>query len=134
MIFKDIISGTDFFNLVRYYKTHINTEYDNFPKEPAVYFLFDKYGRLIYIGETENIHNRTKYHFSKSETNLTIKNEVCFIYYVLTKTKINSKIIEASLLYDYECIYNHKPRANNIRELKPLQRIKRIDLYERKIA
>lgn len=45
-----------------------NFEFNNIPKEPGIYRIYDKYNRLLYIGKTSNLRTRIISHF-KGTTN-----------------------------------------------------------------
>lgn len=69
------------------------------PKEPGVYFFYDKTGKVIYIGKALNLKNRVKTHFRQPnyKDNIFIKN-VEKIGYIPLSSEVEALILESQLI------------------------------------
>lgn len=72
-----------------------------------VYKFLDETGRIIYIGKTDNIHNRMKQHFSKNgHLSSECYESVVAVFYAAVPTKCDADILETFLINKYSPKYN----------------------------
>lgn len=80
-----------------------------FPKEPGVYLMKDKSGRIIYVGKALNLRVRVRQYFAGHDSRyhvLFLMKHVCDVDYLQTHTESEALLLENSL------IKKHKPRYN----------------------
>lgn len=77
------------------------------PKEPGVYFFYNKKGKVLYIGKASNLKERVKTHFSQPnyKDNLFI-NEVEKIGYIPLSSEIEALILESQLIKKLQPRFN----------------------------
>lgn len=72
-----------------------------------VYKFLDETGNIIYIGKTDNIHNRMKQHFSKNgHLPSECYESVVTVFYAAVPTKCDADILETFLINKYSPKYN----------------------------
>lgn len=77
------------------------------PKEPGIYFFYNKSGKILYIGKAINLRNRVKSHFTKSNyrDNFFIK-ETEEISYIPLSSEVEALILESQLIKKKEPKFN----------------------------
>ncbi len=81
----------------------------NLPEECGVYYFFNEYGKIVYIGKSINIKKRVIQHFSKTTRKAeNLQKQVHSISYELTGSELVSLLLES-----YE-IKKHQPPINKI--------------------
>jgi len=79
------------------------------PKQPGVYFYFDKNGKIIYIGKAKVLKNRVKSYFTGTPDSPKTARLVARIWdleTLVTRTEVEALLTEANL------IKQHRPRFN----------------------
>jgi len=79
------------------------------PKQPGVYFYFDKNGKIIYIGKAKVLRNRVKSYFTGTPDSPKTARLVARIWdlqTLVTRTEVEALLTEANL------IKQHRPRFN----------------------
>lgn len=72
-----------------------------------VYKFIDETGTIIYIGKTDNIHNRMRQHFSKNgHLSTECYESVVSVFYAAVPTKCDADILETFLINKYSPKYN----------------------------
>lgn len=88
---------------------------DELPTKVGVYYIYNKEGKIIFIGRNKNIRKRVNQHFtSESKTDLYIQKQVFKVMYELTGTDLIAQLKE------YQEIKENKPSLNGKRILNPL--------------
>jgi excinuclease ABC subunit C len=83
--------------------------YQNLPAKPGVYLFKDKAGNVLYVGKALNLRNRVKnYYRQKLLNNRTINllNESKKVDYIPTSSEIESLLLEARLVKQYQPKFN----------------------------
>ena len=83
----------------------------NAPVSPGVYIMKDRHGRVIYVGKANNIRNRVKAYFSKTDSRFMIPflvSQVHDVEFIITETEKEALILENNLIKE------HRPRYNVI--------------------
>lgn len=77
------------------------------PIEPGVYFFYDKKGKLLYIGKSNNLEERVKNHFNQPtyRDNFFIK-EVNKVGYIPLSSEVEALILESQLIKKKEPKFN----------------------------
>lgn len=82
----------------------------NLPRQPGVYLMKDKQGRIIYIGKAKNLKNRVSSYFQKrgaaDAKTAAMMAKVADVDLLVTDSEIEALILEANLVKE------HKPRYN----------------------
>ncbi len=78
------------------------------PTKPGSYQMKDKDGQIIYVGKAKNLKNRLKNYFLSPVTGKTklLVNEIVDFDYIVTKTELESLILEITLIKKYNPKYN----------------------------
>ncbi|MCA9668361.1 MAG: excinuclease ABC subunit UvrC [Myxococcales bacterium] len=83
---------------------------DRLPREPGVYLLKDKKGRIIYVGKAKSLHARVRSYFTRSgDTRFFVPALAGLLGDVETIVTRNEK---EALLLENNLIKKHKPRFN----------------------
>lgn len=80
------------------------------PNLPGCYLMKDKFNNIIYVGKAKNLSNRLKSYFTGShnlKTTLLVSNIFDFEF-VVTKTELESLILELNLIKEHDPKYNIK--------------------------
>ncbi|WP_018247950.1 excinuclease ABC subunit UvrC [Orenia marismortui] len=82
----------------------------NLPKEPGVYLMKNKRGKIIYVGKAKSLRSRVGSYFQSSKhqrfkTKVLVENIVDFDY-IITDTEVEALILENNLIKKYHPKYN----------------------------
>ena len=83
----------------------------NAPASPGVYLMKDRDGKVIYVGKANNLRNRIKSYFSRTDSRFMIPflvSKVHDVDFIVTKTEKEALILENNLIKE------HRPRYNVI--------------------
>ena len=83
----------------------------NSPTSPGVYLMKDKDGKVIYVGKANNLRNRIKAYFSRTDSRFMIPfliSKVHDVDFIVTKTEKEALILENNIIKE------HRPRYNVI--------------------
>ncbi len=83
----------------------------NAPASPGVYLMKDRDGKVIYVGKANNLRNRVKAYFSRTDSRFMIPFLVSKVHdldFIVTKTEKEALILENNLIKE------HRPRYNVI--------------------
>ncbi|MDD3178291.1 MAG: excinuclease ABC subunit UvrC [Candidatus ainarchaeum sp.] len=87
----------------------------NISQKPGCYIFKNKDNKIIYIGKAKNLKKRISSYFSKSKknikTSLLVEN-IYFLDYIVTKTEIESLILENNLINKYKPKFNIELKDN----------------------
>lgn len=81
----------------------------NIPDLPGVYKMLDDSGRIIYIGKSKSLRNRTRSYFTGSHKWAKIEKMVTLIYdieYEIADTHLEARLRECRLIKDLQPIFN----------------------------
>ena len=78
------------------------------PNKPGSYQMYNKDGLIIYVGKAKNLKNRLKSYFTGNQTGKTrlLVEEIEEFKYIVTKTELESLILEITLIKKYDPKYN----------------------------
>ena len=78
------------------------------PTKPGSYQMKNKDGVIIYVGKAKNLKNRLKSYFTGRVTGKTKKlvSEIATFEYIVTKSELESLILEITLIKKYNPKYN----------------------------
>lgn len=82
---------------------------DHIPSSPGCYIFYDDKGKVIYVGKANNLKNRIRSYFQKTDTRYHVRfliSKTQKIDYVVTNTEREALLLENTL------IKQHKPRYN----------------------
>jgi len=87
---------------------NIKTKLNNLPNLPGCYLMKDKDDTIIYVGKAKNLKNRVSSYFTGSHNAKTtmLVSEIVDLDYIITKSELESFILEINL------IKNHLPKYN----------------------
>ena len=83
----------------------------NAPASPGVYLMKDRDGKVIYVGKANNLRNRVKAYFSRTDSRFMtpfLVSKVHDLDFIVTKTEKEALILENNLIKE------HRPRYNVI--------------------
>ena len=83
----------------------------NAPASPGVYLMKDRDGNVIYVGKANNLRNRIKAYFSRTDSRFMIPflvSKVHDVDFIITNTEKEALILENNLIKE------HRPRYNVI--------------------
>ena len=78
------------------------------PDKPGSYQMYDKAGRIIYVGKAKNLKNRVRSYFvgaHNDKTTALVSNIEDFTY-ITTKNETEAFLLEISLIKEHEPFYN----------------------------
>ena len=82
-------------------------KYENLPEKTGVYYFYDEYGKILYIGKSINIKKRINQHFQKISTKSNLLFNLTYdVDYTLTGSELIAFLLEATE------IKKHKPELN----------------------
>lgn len=88
----------------------IKAELKNLPESPGVYIMYDKDGKVIYVGKAKVLKNRVKQYFlSKKNHPPKVRAMVLNVSrfeYIITDTEIEALVLECNLIKKYMPRYN----------------------------
>ena len=88
----------------------IKEELKNLPDSPGVYIMYDKSGKVIYVGKAKVLKNRVKQYFQSSKNHppkvRAMVLNISRFEYILTDTEMEALVLECNL------IKKHMPRYN----------------------
>lgn len=89
---------------------NLQEKLDLVPRQPGVYLMKDKQGRIIYVGKAKNLRSRVRSYFQPSaahgsKTALLVKN-IADLEYIVTDSEVEALVLESNL------IKKHKPKYN----------------------
>ena len=78
------------------------------PELPGSYQMKDKDGNIIYVGKAKNLKRRLRSYFTRQVTGKTKKlvSEIATFEYIVTKSELESLILEITLIKKYNPKYN----------------------------
>ena len=80
------------------------------PKEPGVYLMRDKSGKIIYIGKAKALRNRVSSYFRSVEKHLEKVYKMVENFYdfetIVTDSEFEALVLECSLIKQYTPKYN----------------------------
>ena len=78
------------------------------PHSPGCYLMKDKNGCIIYVGKSKNLKNRLSSYFKQKHSGKTMMlvRDIDTFEYILTKTEMESLILELNLIKKYTPKYN----------------------------
>jgi len=84
----------------------------NLPRQPGVYLMKDKAGKVLYIGKAKNLKNRVSSYFQARGTQeaktARLVAKIADLDLILTDSEIEALILEANLVKE------HKPAITSI--------------------
>ncbi len=88
----------------------IKTILSSLPKNPGIYKMIDKEGKIIYIGKAKNLSNRVKQYFQKSK-NFSVKTQklienIADIKFIEVDSDLEAMILETNLIKQFKPKYN----------------------------
>ncbi|MCF8302673.1 MAG: GIY-YIG nuclease family protein [Bacteroidales bacterium] len=85
---------------------------DKLPEEPGVYYFLDENEKVIYIGKSNNIHERILSHLSNNNTKRAIemKSQIADIHYELTGSDLIASLLESNEIKKHMPIFNRAQR------------------------
>lgn len=102
-------------NREQYLPPHVPVQQvDELPANPGVYYFYDRYGKVIYVGKANNISRRVKTHFSNNKTNKQKQDflrEINRITYKECATELMAHILESIEIRKLFPIYNRSQRG-----------------------
>lgn len=109
--FKKVYQGL---NLKTNFPPHFNeNDYDDLPNSPGVYYLWDKQGKLLYIGKAKDIKKRVRQHFnvkSSRTKEFEFKNNIANISFQETGNELAALLLEAQAIKEKSPIFNRALR------------------------
>lgn len=83
---------------------------ENIPEKPGVYFMYDKFDSLIYIGKSKNLKERVESYFyhnpGHTQKVFEMVRNVRTIKYEITGSELSALLLESELIKKYKPIYN----------------------------
>lgn len=90
---------------------------DSLPGKPGVYYFFDNRNTIIYIGKSNDIHQRILSHLSNSKTKRAIemRNRIADVSWEETGSELAALLLESSEIKKHKPLFNRMQRrsANN---------------------
>lgn len=81
----------------------------NFPSSPGVYLFKENFGKVLYVGKAINLKKRVQSYFKNKKLELRISKlleKASKVDYIATKTEIQTLLLEANLIKQYQPKYN----------------------------
>lgn len=80
------------------------------PKQPGVYLMKDKYGKIIYVGKAKVLRSRVRSYFQQArqqsyKTDI-LKQHIYDFDYLVTDSEVEALILESTLIKKHEPMYN----------------------------
>ncbi len=88
---------------------NIKIKLKNLTKEPGVYKMLDKSGRVIYVGKAKNLKNRVSNYFVNSNHNLKtqlLQKSIDDFSIIITKTETQALLLENELIKQFKPKFN----------------------------
>lgn len=95
----------------------IKTQIDTLPEAPGVYLFYDREGRILYVGKSNNISDRVIAHFSEdsqSEKHLFSMKEIAAIDYIVTAGELGALLTESQLVKKLNPVYNRQLKKKHL--------------------
>lgn len=88
---------------------------DEIPNKTGVYFFYNEFNQLIYIGKSVSIKNRIEQHLRNNATKkaIVMQKEIARIHYELTGSELTALLRESELIKKHQPIYNRSLRRNS---------------------
>ena len=88
---------------------------ENLPEEAGVYYFYNKYKKLIYVGKSINIKNRVKQHLTNSTTPKAVemKSKITDVDYEITGSEIVALLLESDEIKKNKPLYNRAQRRDS---------------------
>lgn len=84
------------------------------PEECGVYYFLDKEGKIIYIGKSNNMHQRAQSHFnSKEHKGKKMLNDLYDVNYQLTGSELIALLVESEEIKKHHPYYNRARKADS---------------------
>ncbi|PJB57692.1 MAG: DNA polymerase III subunit epsilon [Bacteroidetes bacterium CG_4_9_14_3_um_filter_41_19] len=85
---------------------------ENLPKEPGVYYFYNKDNELIYVGKSINIHDRILSHLNNNlnKKAVEMRNSISDVQFTLTGNELVALLLESSEIKKYQPLYNRAQR------------------------
>ncbi len=85
---------------------------ENLPKEPGVYYFYNKDNELIYVGKSINIHDRILSHLNNNMNKKAVemRNAIADVQFTLTGNELVALLLESSEIKKHQPLYNRAQR------------------------
>ncbi|MBU3926571.1 MAG: GIY-YIG nuclease family protein [Bacteroidetes bacterium] len=85
---------------------------ENLPKEPGVYYFYNKDNELIYVGKSINIHDRILSHLNNNMNKKAVemRNSIADVQFTLTGNELVALLLESSEIKKHQPLYNRAQR------------------------
>jgi len=85
---------------------------ENLPKEPGVYYFYNKDNELIYVGKSINIHDRILSHLNNNlnKKAVEMRNAIADVQFTLTGNELVALLLESSEIKKHQPLYNRAQR------------------------
>lgn len=87
---------------------------ENLPEKHGVYYFYDKDGKLIYVGKSNNIKARVLQHLNNSSSRKAIemKNNIADVSFQLTGNELIALLLESDEIKKHKPLYNRQQRRS----------------------
>jgi DNA polymerase III subunit epsilon len=87
---------------------------DSIPGKPGVYYFFDNRNAIIYIGKSNDIHQRVLSHLGNAKTKRAIemRNQIVDVSWEETGSELVALLLESSEIKKYKPLYNRLQRRS----------------------
>ena len=91
-----------------------NEKIDSLPGKPGVYYFFDNRNTIIYIGKSNDIHQRVLSHLGNAKTKRAIemRNQIADVSWEETGSELIALLLESSEIKKYKPLYNRLQRRS----------------------
>jgi len=85
---------------------------ENLPKQPGIYYFYNKNGELIYVGKSINIHDRVLSHLNSNlhKKAVEMKDAIADVDYQLTGNEMVALLLESAEIKKHQPLYNRMQR------------------------
>jgi DNA polymerase-3 subunit epsilon len=85
---------------------------ENLPKEPGVYYFYNKDNELIYVGKSINIHDRILSHLNNNMNKKAVemRNAIADVQFALTGNELVALLLDSSEIKKHQPLYNRAQR------------------------
>ena len=101
--------------------TNLNPDLDiesikELPEETGVYYFYNKYKNIIYIGKSKNIHKRVITHLSNNSSKRAVemKDRITCISYETTGNELIALLLESDEIKKHKPVYNRAQRRTSL--------------------
>ena len=88
---------------------------DSLPGRPGVYYFYDNHDTIIYIGKSNDIHQRVLSHLSNAKTKKSIemRNRIADVSWEETGSELVALLLESSEIKKHKPLFNRKQRRSS---------------------